>query len=310
VRGHRVTTDSASATANVEMALVVFAVSVPDVFPDPVHVNCQVIVYVAVSCWFGSLIVECWYWYWQPDGDESHGPFTPDRHTDPGPRHDTAGRPSPGVKLSSVGVAVTAAHTTPSDARAVYDLHVEASAQIQVSARTTVYGCPDCNLPAGYRPAAGLGNSNDAAACRASAAGDGGGVPPAAAGGSVGHPFAAKNAFNATGSSCDRYCEYKSRHGGNVPLPRPDRHTPLYGPGYPEHVAGSATTPPPPGGGGGEEPPPDPGPPGPTPTPTPTQFELPKGQGVGESAAAGSAWPISTTPTIAVRASMIGTTLP
>ena len=44
VPGQRVTTDSTSATANVAVAVVVFAVNVPAVLVDPVHVSCHVIV--------------------------------------------------------------------------------------------------------------------------------------------------------------------------------------------------------------------------------------------------------------------------
>lgn len=145
-------------------------------------------------------MVECWYWYWQPDGDGSHGPFTPDRHTDPGPAHDTGACPSPGVKLSRAGVAATAAQTPPTEARAVYDFHAEAPAQNQVLARTRAYPCPFCKVPAGYLPVVGTGSTNDAAASCANAAGDGGAAATAPSG-NVGHPFEAKNPFSATGSN-------------------------------------------------------------------------------------------------------------
>ena len=89
----------------------------------------------------------------------------------PGPAHDTAADPSPGVNVNAAGRTVTCDHNPAADARAVNTRNDAGDVQNQVNARTTPYGRPSANTPAGYRPVVGAGIVNDFNACCANCAG-------------------------------------------------------------------------------------------------------------------------------------------
>jgi hypothetical protein len=77
------------------------------------------------------------------------------------------------VKVNATGLTVTSAHTGPALARAVNVWKSAGLVQYQVYARTTVYGVPSRNVPAGYRPVDGFVNVNESNACRANIPGVG-----------------------------------------------------------------------------------------------------------------------------------------